>query len=187
MQSLYSAAVIWVIIGLISAFIARKKGRNPFLWFVIGTFFSILGLLFLILLPKEKTPEEKSALAPVRSMNSESALPAEEGFHDPTPPAKRIKPNTDLAWHYIYEKDDVIEVRGPFFIDQLRKELISNRLSTETYVWNDELLDWTQLKEFQNPSYVLDKDLIIDEGDETKYDNPSETPFQPDSQTKTSD
>ncbi len=172
MQSLYSAAIIWVIIGLISAFVAKRKGKNPLLWFAIGTFFSLLGLILLLLLPKNKDDDDKSTLAPVHSMNSEGGAPAEEeSYSEPTPTAKRIKSDPSFQWYYVFESDSSAEVRGPMTIDLLRKAVVSLKLPLATYIWCDDFPDWTQISEFQNPSFLTDKDLIIESGDETKYDS----------------
>lgn len=166
MQSMYSMLAIWVIIGIICSFVAKSKGKNQYLWFAIGVLFSVLGLLILLLLPKkEKEKVATPSPAVAKSMNSEAALPAddEENFMEPTPPVKRIKQDTALQWHYIYESDTIVEVRGPFNIDDLRKEFVNLKLPISTYIWCDEFADWTPLSEFQNMSYLTDPELIIED------------------------
>ncbi len=180
MQSIYSAAVIWVIVGLISAYVAKRKGKNPLVWFAMGTLFSVLGLMILLMLPKNKDDEDKSTLAPVHSMSSEGGLHAEEeGFNEPSPSVKRIKPDPTLQWHYIFESDNIVEVRGPMSIDELRKAVVNLKLPITTFIWCDEFPDWTPISEFQNSSYLTDKELIIDLNDETKYDKPNPPTITP--------
>lgn len=40
-----------LVVGLFAAIKAKEKNRNPFIWFFIGFFLSVLGLLVIILLP----------------------------------------------------------------------------------------------------------------------------------------
>jgi hypothetical protein len=43
--------IFWVIIGIICAFIAQQKKRNPIGWFFLGVLFSLISLTVLIFLP----------------------------------------------------------------------------------------------------------------------------------------
>ena len=42
-----SSAIMCVIFGAISAYMARGRGKNPYLWFFLGMFFGLFGVLFL--------------------------------------------------------------------------------------------------------------------------------------------
>ena len=44
------AAIISFLFGLITAQIAKLKGRNPVGWFCLGTIFSFLGLIAVLTL-----------------------------------------------------------------------------------------------------------------------------------------
>lgn len=170
---------IWVIVGLICSFVAKSKGRNQYLWFTVGVLFSVLGLLVLFLLPSlKKEKEPKTTPAGIKSMNSEAALPSEEeeNFQPQSEPVMRIKPDSSLEWWYIYvsEEEKVIEKRGPMKVEDLRKEFVYKKLSISTYIWCDELADWTPLSEFENMSYLTDPELIIDEPARSKSNEDSQ-------------
>ncbi len=46
-----------LVVGLFAAIKAKEKNRNPFLWFFLGFFFSVLGLLVIFVLPHKNTPD----------------------------------------------------------------------------------------------------------------------------------
>ena len=173
---MYSMLGIWIAIGIVCSLVAKSKGKNQYLWFFLGTFFSIIGLLVLLLLPakkKEKVPDIGHLSD--KKMNSDAAAPlGDDSFSDQTPPpAKRIKPDPSMQWHYISETEKLVEVIGPISIDELRKHVINKKLPMSTYIWCEELADWTQIHEFQNMSYLTDADLILDNNEDTKDSSPA--------------
>jgi hypothetical protein len=48
MNSYLSWLILSVITGLVCCFIARKKGRDAFLWFLAGAIFSVFALVIII-------------------------------------------------------------------------------------------------------------------------------------------
>ena len=49
-----AALICWLICAYISYEIAKSKGRNPFVWGVIGFLFSVLGVILVAILPDVK-------------------------------------------------------------------------------------------------------------------------------------
>jgi glucose uptake protein GlcU len=45
--------IIAAICGLASAFVARRKGRNQYLWFFIGSIFSVFAVVLISFLKKK--------------------------------------------------------------------------------------------------------------------------------------
>jgi cytochrome bd-type quinol oxidase subunit 2 len=43
--------IVWAAMGFVCMEIAKKKGRNPSFWFVIGMLFSIFAVLAVAFLP----------------------------------------------------------------------------------------------------------------------------------------
>ena len=51
MESIIAAVIIWAVMGFVCMEIAKRKGRSPILWFVIGVLFNFLALLIIAVLP----------------------------------------------------------------------------------------------------------------------------------------
>ena len=49
--------VIWVLVMVWIYNIAKRKGRHPLGWVILGFFFSLIALLVLALLPSKRTTE----------------------------------------------------------------------------------------------------------------------------------
>ncbi len=155
------ALIISVIMGLLSAYFAKKRNRNPIRWFLIGATFGLIGVLILLILPAVGKPtnltnQVETAPATIKEANSESVVPADSSPSFPIY-KKRISSDKSIQWYYIDEKSNTI---GPFIIDELRKEIIKKKLDISTYIWCEEYNDWTRINEFQNYGILIDQDLI---------------------------
>ena len=162
MYSFYSLLIVWIIIGTDCALIAKSKGRNPILWFILGAGFSLLALVPLLLLSAKVEKKEEITRKTIPSspqiMSQEAALSADDLPLEPTPIVKRIPSDPTLRWYLINEN---VEVEGPMIISELRKQVVTRKLDLTTYIWCDEFPTWMQILEFQNLSILTDPDLII--------------------------
>jgi len=111
--------ICWTLIGLATAYLAKKRGRNPYAWFFIGYFLALLGLFLVLILPKVKEKKEPSKTPPVI---------------------------TDTLWYYL-DKDH--KQHGPVSQIWLDKEIAERRLDENTYVWNENLKDWEKVKDLK--------------------------------------
>lgn len=109
------------LIGGLSAYLAYRRGKNPYLWFFIGFFFGALGILFIFFSPKPVPKEE------------------------PTPIIPTIQGPKDKFWYYL---DTLHQQQGPMSHDALTSAWREGKLNLSTYVWNEELPDWKPLEEF---------------------------------------
>ena len=108
-----------ILVGLAAAYLAKtKKGRRPFVWFLIGFSFGILGLVTLFFLPKHKEQTEE--------------LP-------PVPPIK-ISHVKKGDWYFINQTE---QQEGPISYEELQ----TKALDEETYVWHEQFSEWKKLKE----------------------------------------
>ncbi len=158
----YRAIVLllfWTTIGCITAYIAKQRNRNPIAWFFIGVFFSLFGLLLLLVLPTKspqklegenvKVPDVKAAL------NDAAALSDDSMYSQPA--VQRVSRDPTLDWYYIDKKS---KIAGPCKLAELRKQLIQGKFDQTTYIWCEEYLDWVQIHELQNGSILLDPDFL---------------------------
>lgn len=54
----YAYLLLAIVFGLASFFFARAKRRNPWLWFLLGLFFSFVPLVVLAVLPNGDLEDE---------------------------------------------------------------------------------------------------------------------------------
>lgn len=122
---LLSYAITWLIFGAASAYMARSRGKNPYLWFVLGMLFGVFGILFLFFGPKAQ-----------RKSNDPNTIDITPHF-DP-----KLK---EQLWYYL-DQDNA--QNGPMSFDALTEALKQGKVSEKTYVWNERLEDWKRFGEF---------------------------------------
>ncbi|MEI6242071.1 MAG: DUF4339 domain-containing protein [Chlamydiota bacterium] len=119
--------VFWVILGLISAHIATKRGKNPYFWFAMGLVFGIFGLLALFLfVPKKIQPP-----VVVREEN-------------PKPSFFFQEENTEKLWYYVNKSNEQI---GPISFGALSKLWEEEKISSSTYLWNEAWASWKKIED----------------------------------------
>lgn len=111
-------ALFWILMGYFCSYTARQKGRDPFIWFFIGLFCGIFGILAIILLPAIK-PEEK-------------------------PPQPVAPPAPIIFWYYLDGDHNQV---GPVGSDQLQDALARGVINENTYVWCEGMENWGRLKD----------------------------------------
>ncbi len=116
------------LLGAVCGFLAQKKGKNPYFWFFIGALFGLLGIfsLFFISSRERKQKAEEKISHPAIQ---------------PPPPA----PHTQRLWYYL---DQTHKQFGPVSFSDLEKELSQGKIHSSTYVWNEDLENWKQVKDF---------------------------------------
>ena len=113
------------LIGTLAAYMARRRGKNPYLWFALGFFFGVLGIIAFFLGSK---PKPKEPLAPPE-------------------PVFALKGPIDKFWYYL---DAESRQKGPMSKDALTAAFKAGHLNLNTYVWNEELPEWKLLKDLTN-------------------------------------
>jgi hypothetical protein len=128
-QLITPAAIISAILfGLIATYFAIRRKRNPYLWFVIGFFFGMIGLFAIFLSPsKKKTASQKNE----PSDKEVNPLPI---FPGPL----------DKFWYYLDPSHQQI---GPMSHSAIEKALHQGLISQTTYVWNEDMSDWKKIEE----------------------------------------
>jgi hypothetical protein len=116
-----------LLTGLLGAYLAHKRGRNPYIWFCIGSFFGILGAFAIFFAPSRKKALSKPA----------PPIPVRE-------PEPTIQGPSDKFWYYLNPEHQQV---GPMSLDGLTNAWRQRKISLTTYVWNEELPDWKPLQE----------------------------------------
>jgi hypothetical protein len=145
----------WLAIGGITSYFAQKRDRNPFLWFFIGVFLGVLGILILFLLPHKKNP--RVAPAPVMASSAYSSPAAPEDFPtELSTQKKRLSANPKIHWYFI-DKNKMSQ--GPLKLEEIKAAYNKGLITSDTLLWNEELEYWAQLKDFSNYDFLLDDTL----------------------------
>lgn len=113
--------LVAAVIGTISAYLAFKRGKNPYLWFAIGFFFGVLGIFAMFFTAAKK----KSAPAPKQ-------------------PTLRLEGPIDKFWYYL---DPSNTQQGPMSKEALTSAWKAGKITPSTYIWHEELPEWKPLKE----------------------------------------
>lgn len=121
MQLLY-VILFWVLFGLLASHFAKKKGRNPFIWFFIGLTLGVFGVLLAWILP-----------------------PA--ALKQPIPlPSSPLRPKSDAwlkMWYYL---DHTHQQKGPFDFADFAKFLKKKDFSETSFVWGEGMgTEWKRL------------------------------------------
>lgn len=111
------------LIGILSAYLAQKRGKNPYFWFAIGMVFGIFGIFAIFFADAKKKPAA-TAVKPA--------------------PVFTIHGPADKFWYYL---DPANQQQGPMSRDALSIAWKEGKIDLATYVWHEELPDWKPLKE----------------------------------------
>lgn len=111
-----------ILMGLISAYLAYRRDRNPYLWFTIGFLFGLIGV-FTAFFGSSKKKNTKP---------------------QPSPPILNIIGPTDKFWYYV---DSQNQQQGPLSHGALVNAWKQGKLLPSTYVWNETMSDWKPLNE----------------------------------------
>ena len=115
--------IFWAACGLTCAVWAEKKGKNPYLWFLVGLFFSVAGVVIAYFKLRRKTPINPAKKQPDR-------FPLSENY------------GKTRLW-FIIEKNNEVSNSMSFYA--LKKKFDEKLIDESTYVWMEALPDWQRL------------------------------------------
>lgn len=127
--------VVSIIFGAVSANMAKKQGKNPYTWFVVGALFGIFGLMFLYFSPKKR---QGGSQTPKKDPNTIDITPKVSTEHQ------------NKLWYYL---DPDNTQNGPMSFDALSKAWQNGKVTKKTFVWNETLDNWLPFGDIlQSPS-----------------------------------
>jgi hypothetical protein len=123
--------VIGLLIGATTAYFAERRGRSPLIWFFVGAFLGIFGLILLFIL------------------TSYAAKGAEKGKSEPVvfaaaPPLVALPVVAEKLWYYLDQKN---QQYGPMPYAQIKDLLDRQELTIDTYVWCEGMENWKHISE----------------------------------------
>jgi len=117
-----------LLMGVLCTAIARRSGRDPYLWFWIGFFFGILGVFAVFFAPSLK---KSLSATPKKNPVQAILLPTIQG-------------PSDKFWYYLNNEHQQV---GPMSLNGLNGAWRQGKISLKTYVWNEELPEWKPLQD----------------------------------------
>lgn len=128
-----------LIFGCLSAYIAAKRKRRATLWFFIGVFAGIFGLLIVLLLPPPKEPAEGDSLT--------DWINRKEKETEKLLPPLSTSPYEGKEWYYV---DQNRKALGPVSWTKLRELYEQKEINLDTLIWYEGLGDWQKAKDMEN-------------------------------------
>lgn len=113
---------------------ARRRGRNPTRWFILGALFGIFALITLFILPIYKLKSNQVS---------------EEPTSPKAPELTALFPlHAEKLWYYLDEQKKQF---GPMSFSALNKAWSDGEVRDLTFVWNEEMENWKHLKDVIQP------------------------------------
>lgn len=146
--------IIWMLMGLATAYYAAQRGRDPYIWFALGFFFSIFALLALVLLPPLKTEAEMEAdrrnIEIVERREKQVEVEEKiENAPDLLPQSIQTK-----EWFYL---DKARQQQGPFSFFIVSELWQNGELNAQSLVWTEGMPEWKIINETHDLHEVLEQ------------------------------
>lgn len=125
--------ILMMFIGTLTAYLAVRRGRDPYIWFAIGILLGIFGIALLYILPSLK--EETAALENTLDKNKNTVIPAVCELL----PAKE--------WFYI---DEDGKQHGPVTMEVMKKLWDDDLITGATFVWSEGMDKWKRVREVED-------------------------------------
>lgn len=117
----------WILSGVISAYFAYRRGRNPRIWFFLGLLLGIFGFLTLFLLPSQR----KEA--------------SEEIVETVTDPVRPRNTSFDRPWFYVNIHH---EQRGPIYFNELLIAWQQGDFNKDSLIWCEGMASWKKMEDY---------------------------------------
>ena len=123
---LFMLSILWVFMGGVTSYMAKNRGRDPYLWFAIGVLFGLIGLLVLVLLPKVIDKVENGNKPDIENSAVQNSL-------DPW-----------KEWFYVDSKGGQV---GPLSVELLKDQWKIEGVNGRSFVWTEGMDSWKRIEE----------------------------------------
>jgi hypothetical protein len=142
-MEIFLAFVLSLLFAWLTSHFAKKQGRDPIIWFLIGLVLGVFGLFILFLLPNKNEEKEIEEAVPVdidpNAVNS-TLIDAEQ----PMTIKPEIDELLDKQWYYL---DSAHQQQGPIGIKLLKHFFLEEKINKSTHVWSEEMPEWKTIEE----------------------------------------
>jgi hypothetical protein len=127
--------VLLFLIGIASAALAQRKGRDPYIWFAIGTILGLLGFILLLALP------EKNSGQPAEKLPKQVPSVTIEALPD------TVHPHHEFLVKDWYYADAKGKQQGPVSFDALRALWAKKEIGDFTFIWSEGMQEWKKIQD----------------------------------------
>lgn len=137
--------MMWIFLGMSTAYVGIRKGRNPYIWFGVGILLGIIGLLISLFIPKKKGAET----LPVKESRPPEIKTVEplEKIVDPAVPLKEEVKYESKQWYYY---DSNKSQQGPINFNDFKRLYESKEIQPDSFIWCEGMFDWIKLRDFHD-------------------------------------
>lgn len=142
----FLAFIISLLFAGLCAHFAKKQGRDPVIWFLVGLVIGVFGLLILFLFPKKTAEEEAKSSTEVEGDKEIEGDPAfDSESYDIAHEEPQIS-NEGIffqkEWYYF---DQEKKQQGPVGISILRAYWKEEKIDKDTFVWSENMANWQKV------------------------------------------
>ena len=152
-MSMMLTIFLLMVMGAATAYLAYQRGRDPYMWFVIGIFFGVLAMLLLVILPVVTNEEELKAQEKSKELvdRREEQMKEQEKLEN----APNLQPQSveTNEWFYL---DKTRQQQGPFSFYVINELWEGAEINAHTLVWTDGMAEWKQIQDTPNLHHVLE-------------------------------
>ena len=143
--------ILLLIIASFTSYYARRKGRNPLLWFVAGLLLGILAPLILLFLSKVK---QQGDGLPTMSVSQPDPALVQTPSVSVSPEDALRQHEENKLWYYLDQDHQQI---GPVSMIALRELWNRGKLDLNQYVWSEGMEKWEKVDNLPELKVVLNK------------------------------
>lgn len=137
---LFLSLLFQFVIGCLTAYYAKRQGRNPYLWFMIGFLFGIFAPLVLFYLSFIKNTGDTNGMPGMTVSNPDPELEKSPELHSKD--EQKLREEEEKLWFYL---DQSHQQMGPVSIIALRELWNRGQLGLNTYVWTEGMQEWQKV------------------------------------------
>ena len=145
-----TAFLLQILFGTVTALLAKKLKKNPYLLFAFGYYIGPISPLFLFLSPLLKLFFFKYILRKHLPKAPSQKTTTAETTIDVTP--KDPPTEAQSFWYYLNEQN---KQEGPMSLQALQRKKREGIIATTTYIWNETLPQWQRFQEVFPAEIVL--------------------------------
>jgi len=119
---LINLVLVWAFFGFLASHIAKRRGRDPRVWFLLGFILSVFGVVLVYVLPSRLASKRAEFKPQARFERSDAWM---------------------KMWYY--QDPATREQKGPIEFPELAKTWKEKALNDSSLVWGEGMAEWKPL------------------------------------------
>lgn len=131
LTQIFCTILMSMVLALGCSQLAKKRNRDPMIWFISGLIFGIFALIILLFMPMRRPPVAIHQKSP------------------PPPLLTLLQPDhVGKLWYFIDENKNQL---GPMSFEALSRAWKEGKIRDKTYVWNEAMENWQPFQDIIKP------------------------------------